>query len=258
MPNPVLYGPDSQPYDFAAAVSPAPGTGADYGIAQRGAWPLGTQLELQDGRKFRYCLAGGTTLVVGNVITAAAIIATDINMTPAAGAIGDRLITFSHGAATVVLNYFAEGYAVISVTPGGGDTYKIANHLALRNATAGDIVNLAPGNALRRALTATSRLDLMAHAYAGVIQAAATTLTGAPVGVAVAAITNAQFGWLQTRGLVGVLGAGDLVVGANAVSPTGTAGAAGPSAASTSVDIGIVQSLAASAAWSSIYLLIDG
>lgn len=259
MPEPILYGPESLAYAFHAAVSPAPGdNGSGGAIAQRGRWPLATQLVLQDGRKFRYSRAGGTTLVVGNVVTSAAIISTDINMTPAAGAADDRIITFTHGAATVVINYFAEGFAVISVTPGGGDTYKIASHAALQSAVAGDIVNLAPGQALRRALTTTSRVDLMAHPYDGAIQAAATTLTGMPIGIAIAAITNAQFGWLQTRGLVGVLGAGTLVVGANAVSPTGTAGAAGPSGASTSVDIGSVQSLAATTAWSSIFVTIDG
>ena len=254
-----IYGKESEPYNTYVAHSPAPGDNGSGGqVAQRGEWPMGTQLILQDGRKFRFTLAGGTTLVVGNVITSAAILTTDQDMTPAAGEINDRIITFTHGAATTVINLFAEGFVFVTITPGFADNYRIASHAALRNATAGDILNLAPGQALRRAITTITRISLQRHPYDGVIQAAATTLTGAPVGVAVAAITNAQFGWLQTRGVAVALVAGTAVVGANAVSPTGTAGAAGPSGASTSVNIGIFLQVEATTQAGPVFLRIDG
>lgn len=264
MPKAIHYGPASLAYTFQAAVSPAPGdTGEGGDIAQRGRYPLGAQLVLPDGRKFRYALAGGTTLVVGNVIQGAAALATSEDLTPAAGAINDRIITFTHGAATTVINLFAEGYAVISVTPGGGDTYYIASHLALRNATAGDVVNLAPGNALRRALTATSRLDLVRSPYGGVLQVPVTTITALPVGVAVSAITNAQFGWLQTRGPVGVLTDDVNVVGTRVVVPSAAAGAGGPETAvaansAIEVTIGFCMVVAANTAWSTVFLTLDG
>lgn len=250
----VIYGPpDSVPYELTTMPAAQ--------LAQKGNYPLGTQIIMQDGRKFRFCCnspLAAAALVVGNVITSKAIISTDIDLTPAAGAVGDRLATFTHGAATVVANHFSEGFLVVSVSPGGGDTYKIANHLALQNATAGDIVNFAAGHALRRALTTTSRLDLMTHPYAFVVQSAATTLTGAVVGVAVSAIaaTNGT-GWLQTAGSCGVLTSGTNVVGLNATVPLGTAGAAGPGATDTCSVIGTVQSLAATGAWSTILLTID-
>lgn len=254
----IMFGPESEVYNEYAAVSPAPGNNGSGGpIAQRGVLPLGQQLILQDGRKFRFCLAGGTALVVGNVLTSAAIITTDQSMACAATAANSRTITFTHGAATVVINYFAEGYGLITVTPSGGEIYKIASHAALTSGGS-DTVNLAPGHAVRTALTTTSDLSLMAHPYAGVIQAAVTTLTGAPVGVAVKAITANYFGWVQTAGPACVLTIGTLVVGANAVSPTGTAaGACGPSGASTSVNIGRVQMLEATTEWSGIDLAID-
>lgn len=260
----VLYGPESLVWDFDAAVSPAPGdNGSGGAIAYRGRYPLGKQLVLEDGRKFRHVLVGGTTLVVGNMLTGAAALTTSEDLVPAAGSINDRIITFTHGAATTVINLFAEGYAVISVTPGGGDTYKIASHAALRNATAGDVVNLAPGNALRRALTTTSRLDLVRNPYQGAIQAPATTIAGVPIGVAIAAITNAQFGWIQTRGICGVLTEGTVVTGNRAVTPTATAGAVGPESATVatlniSISVGLVQVIAATSAWSSIFLTMDG
>lgn len=264
MSDPILYGPDSEPYNTYAAVSPAPGDNGSGGqIAQRGRHPLGHQLILVDGRKFRFTLNGGVLLVVGNVIQTAAALATSVDNTAAAGAIGDRIITFTHGAATTVVNFFAEGYAVVSVTPGGGDTYKIASHAALRNATAGDVVNLSPGNALRRALTTTSRVDLVRHPYQGVLQVVVTTNSGLPVGVAVSAIAVSEFGWLQTRGACGVLTDSTLIAGNEAVVPSAAAGAAGPftdTEATSNIEIAIGQALAvaASGAHSTIFLTIDG
>jgi len=248
----VLYGTDNQAYEIYNAS----------GVFGNSRYPLGTQLCLQDGRKFRFTMAGASTLTVGDVLTAMVPLTTDLNMTPAVGAVGDVLITFTHGAATTVANFFAEGYAVISVTPGGGDTYKVLGHLALTSAAAGDIVNLAPGNALRRALTTTSRLQLINHPYSRVIQAPGTTLAAAPVGVAISAPTTLKYCFVQTRGVCGVLGSGTNISGTRAVVGV-AAGAASPetAVAATSkleVTIGTVVAAAATAAWSSIFLTIDG
>lgn len=252
----VIFGaPDSLPYELYVVPAAA--------LPQKGRLPLGTQLVMQDGRKFRFAMAGGTLLVVGNVITTATPLSTDEDLTAAAGAVGDRSITATHGGATAVANYFSEGQATISITPGGGDSYKIDNHLALTSGGA-DVFNLAPGHALRRALTTSSRVDLSGNPYAFVIQAAATTAAALPVGVAVSPIAaTSGTGWLQTRGPAGVLTAGTVIGGNRAVFPTGTAGAAGPEtavAANSKVEttIGIVMVVAASAGWSTINLTIDG
>src|SRR5262249_44476489 len=140
-------------------------------------------------------------------------------------------IGLTHGAATVIANFFAEGFATISVTPGGGDCYKIAAHVALANGvnTPPDVVNLWPGHRIRRALTdTTSKVDLLQHPYSRVIQAP-TTATGAVIGVAITPLTGAtgrgNFGWLQTRGAVGVLTDNtSLLIGEVAISSTVTAG----------------------------------
>src|SRR3990167_8285747 len=114
----ILYGPESEGFNIYSAVSPAPGdNGAGGPIAYRGRLPLGKQLILEDGRKFRFARAG-ELMVVGEVLQSATPISTDASMACAAGAVGDRIITFTHGAATVVINYFAEGYGIISLTPG--------------------------------------------------------------------------------------------------------------------------------------------
>jgi hypothetical protein len=259
----VKYGPDSEVYNLYSVVSPAPGDNGSGGqIAQRGVESLGQQLVLADGRKFRFAL-GGALLVVGNTIQAADALTTSEDLTAVAAAIGSRIISFTHGGATTVVNFFAEGSAVISVTPGGGDYYKIASHLALTNGGT-DIVNLAAGNAVRRALTTTSRVDLRQSPYANAIQIPSAVLTGIPLGVAVSAIASGGTGWLQTRGSTGVLTNGALIKGARAIVPgAAAAGACSPETPTTGesdveVTLGTVLAVAATTAWSTVFLTLDG
>ena len=119
-----MYGPDSLAYDTFDAVSPAPGVPAEGGsIAHRGRYPLGTQLVLQDGRKFRFFLNGAVLGVVGDVGQTAVVVTTDVDLTPTAisstvNNLGARTVSFTHGAGTAVINQYAEGYVVMSLAPG--------------------------------------------------------------------------------------------------------------------------------------------
>ncbi len=253
----VLYGPVSEAFNIYAAHSPAPGNNGEGGlVAQRGRNKLGKQLVTDEG-KFRFALNGGSTLTIGHVIGNAAQISTDIDLTCAAGAVGDRIISFTHGAATVAINYFAEGKAVISVTPGLADSYGIASHAALGSATAG-IMNLAPGHALRRVLSTASKLDLVANPYASVVVVAATILQ-TPVGIAITALTSGQWGWLQTAGLCGVICTGTILVGGPVVMllSGGTAGTPAPATAATQPVVGSVVQPAATGAASTLLLRLD-
>ena len=265
MPDIIQYGPDSEPYNIYPVNTHAPGdNGVGGQIAQRGRHPFGQQLILVDGRKYRFCLGGTGTMVPGEVQQAAAALGTSEDLTPVAAAVNSRIIDFTHGAATTVVNLFAEGYATISVTPGFGQIYKIASHAALRNATAGDIVNLAPGNGIRVALTGSSRVDLSRHPYAGLIVAQSAVITGVPVGVALAAILDGGTGWVQTRGAAAVLTNGSLIVGTRAIVPgAADAGAVSPETAVVSdsdveITLGTVLTVAATGAVSTIFLMIDG
>ena len=257
----VLYGPESEPFNTYAAVSPAPGNnGAGGPIAQRGRLPLGKQLILEDGRKYRFALNNGTNpSIIGDVQQSAVIETTDQSMACAITAVGSRIITFTHGAATVVINYFAEGYGIISLDPGQGQCYKIASHAALQSAVAGDIVNLAPGHAVRVALTATSDLSLLANPYAGVLIMAAT-ISGMPVGVATSIMAASEFGWLQTRGVGAVRGAASNTIGSPAVMllTGGTAGAVAPASAATQPAVGLVQMVEGTGEAQGLFITLDG
>ena len=93
-PSVIYNPPESLPYETDPAITT---------LTQR-KYPLGMQLVFADGRKFRYAMNGAGTLVVGNALTGIVSLSTDEDNTCAAGAIGDKLITFTHGAATVAAN----------------------------------------------------------------------------------------------------------------------------------------------------------
>jgi len=260
----ILFGPESEAYNTYAAVSPAPGNnGAGGPIAQRGRLPMGQQLILVDGRKYRFARAsslGGETLgVIGNVLQGPTPLAVAASMACAAGAVNDRIITFTHGAATTVVNFYAEGYANISLAPGSGQIYPVASHAALRNATAGDVVNLVPGHALRVALTTTSDLTLVNNLYDGVIQMSATPL-GALAGICLVTAAAGGFMWVQTRGMASVLSAASTVSGNNVgcLLTGGTVGAVAPLSAATQPVVGIAQAAEGTAEWGAINVMIDG
>jgi hypothetical protein len=258
MPTPILYGPESEPYNDYAVNAPAPETPVSGGsIAYRHHHPLGTQLVLQDGRKFRFAAAGGSTLVVGNLLSGGVLTASQQDLAPAAGAVGDRSVSLTTGASSA-RNLFAEGFLQASVTPGIGQTYKIAGH-ALMTSGAGDIVMLAPGHALREAITTSTRFNLVDNPYSRVIQIPATTVASIAVGVALKAVLTLRGTWIQTRGPCGVLGSGTLIAG-NVVGPgLGAGGAVGPVAAiATQPLIGFAMFASASGAASPIFLTIDG
>jgi hypothetical protein len=200
-------------------------------IAPRNLWsssatpeaPLGARFETSDGSVYRYCLAGASNLVVGNVIQAPAQDTAHQQLTPAATAAGATSIVAALGASAAAANLYAGGWAILDTTPGLGYKYPISGHAAV--ASSGNItINLDRASAVEVALTTSSRVSLQRNPYAGVIQAP-TTLTGAVVGVAIYPITAAQYGWIQTHGPGAVLIAGTPGVGLAVVVPGSAAGA---------------------------------
>jgi hypothetical protein len=184
---------------------------------------LGTRFVTRDGRVFRYCKAGASALVVGNVIQAPAQDTAHQQLTPSAAAIGATTIVATLGASAAAANLYAEGWAIIDTTPGLGYAYPISGHAAV-DASGVITLNLPSDSPIQVALTSSSRVSLQRNPYAGVIQSPVTTLTGAVVGVAVYPIAASQFGWIQTHGPGAVLVAGTPGVGLAVVVPGTAAG----------------------------------
>lgn len=188
--------------------------------------PLGFPAFSIDGRRFRYTKAGGTTLVVGNMIQAPAQV-TDADQlaVQAAAAVGATQISVTTGGTNaIVANQYAGGWAVITVTPGLGYLYMIGSHPAAATTTT-MVITLAGGETVQVALTTSSKVTLVPNPYLATKQTPVTTLTGAVVGAAVFPIVTLEHGWIQTQGVAGVLIAGTPGVGLAVVCPATAAGA---------------------------------
>lgn len=188
---------------------------------------LGDRVRGNGGKEFVRVLAGGSALVVGNVIQAPAISSNfDDLVIPTAVVVGANQVTVTLGGSAVTANQFQGG----TVTFSTGEERTIVSHPA-QSTTTGNVV-LTLDAPLAVALT-TSNTATMRNLYASVIQAP-TTLTGAVIGVAVYAIPASSYGWIQTRGEVGILSDNSTgAVGSAIANSAATAGAAGVFVAGT-------------------------
>ncbi len=220
-------------------------------------WPVGTLGTTQDGRWFRFAQNGAATLVPGNVLSGVAPVTGHVGNTATVTPVGATKVTFTQGATAITQNQYKDGFMSISVTPGAGFIYGISSHSAVASATA-NTYPLAPGESIQVALTTTSRIDLIANPFRGVIQSPVTTLISTPIGVAVSAPTSGQYCWVQVQGACSVLTDGTVVTGGPVCVPSAnTAGAmtaftAG--AAEVMSILGTVIRVAATTAWSTVDL----
>lgn len=176
----------------------------------------------QSGNRYRYVLAGGTSLVPGKLQQASAEVTGNQDLAVAAAAIGATTVTTTT-TVTVTANQYAGGWLMVTVTPGQGYRYLISSHPA----ASGAAVTLTLADPIVVALTTASRCDLVANPWSGIIVNPATA-SSAPVGVAVAAVTNAQYGWIQDQGVANVLEDGTGVVGTAQSASNAVAGAVEP------------------------------
>jgi len=228
-------------------------------------YPLGTRAIDKDGRKFRYVLAGTPVLVVGNVLQGPAaqpthqtLAVTDPTALAATGGlIGSDHFTVTLGITNAVVeNEYTEGWAMIELTPGLGYAYPIDHHAAAAGAAA-LVVYIDPETPIQVSLTDASKVTLVRNPWKGVIQSPATTLTGAPVGVAIYPITAAQYGWIQSGGPCAMLCTDVQAVGEMLCVPGTEAGSATVSALHTTPIIGYTMGVTVAACACPVYLTID-
>lgn len=243
----VLYGPEQEVYN----------TYTDR------RWMLGTKLILQDGRMFRFCLAGGTTLAPGKVCQSPANVANHILQTPAtAGVVGDTSLSVTLGATAMTADQYRDGIMSVNLGTGFGYSYALDTHAAVGSGAAtGSSLKFKRGVSLQKAVPTTANsVSFIANPYSNSI-VYPTTPTGAPIGVPMVSITNAQYGWLQTRGLSTVLTNGTVVIGDAVVTSATTAGAVDPTTSTFAVVylnlVGFVQVVATSTNYSTIQLTIE-
>ena len=211
---------------------------------------LGEIVYANDGRAFRYAEAGGTALVAGNLQSSQAQDTDTQDLTAVAAAVNDRSIA-STTTVTVTANEYAEGFILVSVTPGVGKNYKISGHIAYT--AAAPTFNLH--DTVDVALTTTSRLDALANPYKDVV-IAATTFVSPAVGVAVDATALDEFGWLQVKGITAVLFDGTGVIGEPVIRSNGTAGSVEPATTTFTIqgNVGWAQTAVTSTEYGAVNL----
>ena len=245
----ILHSPDGEQFNTYAAPT-------NTTTKQPYRWPLGTQLWLQGGRKYRFVVKSTAAAVVANVQQAAANTANHLNnVLAAAAAVGDRSVQIALAGTDTAANEYAQGYAYGEDGAGEGYMHLIDNHLATTGA-ATITANLAPGHSVQVAATTASEWSIIRNPYRSVL-IMPTTPTQIPVGVAVGVLGASRQGWLQTGGPAVVLTQGTLVLGNKAQLSTTTAGAVCPVADDIQAHIGWVMRVAATTEHSAIYLTID-
>lgn len=217
--------------------------------------PVGTYMETNDGRGFRYFLNGGTSTVPGKIYQSPAQDTTNQNpsggLAVAASAIGATTVTLT-GSLTLAANLLAGALLGTDVTPGQGYTYLIQSNTAVA-AAANAVVTLA--DPLIIALTTSSKVVIQLNPYNGCI-VLPTTATGAPVGVSPFIVTNAQYGWLQTHGPAAVLNDSGTAVGLGLAPSAATAGSVKTMAA-TLAQVGYALATQVTTEYNFVFLTID-
>lgn len=205
-----------------------------------------------DGRKFRYAKVGsGSALVAGNLLQSPAEDTGDEGLAVAAAAAG-ALSVVTTSTVTVTANQYAEGYIVVSITPGLGNVYRIKSHPAATAAA----LTIQLHDPIKVALTTDSRIDLVYNPFDGVIQWPASE-SGAAVGVALTAASASAYTWIQTGGIAAVLQEGATAVGAQVYASTGTAGAVIDDPSIATPAIGVAATGIGSGENGAIFLRID-
>lgn len=222
---------------------------------------LGVYMETNDGRGFRYVKNGSVATVPGKVYQGPAEDTTNYSpsggLAVAASAIGSTTVTLT-GSLTITANALAGGTLHVVVTPGQGQTYKIAGNTAVAGAT-GCVITLE--DPIRVALTTSSKVQLRANLFDGIL-VAPTTLTNSAVGVSVSVIPAStasipQYGWIQTHGIVSCLQTGTGTCGtALGVLQGGTAGSLAPAIAGTAI-LAIAAGTNITGEYGSVFLLMN-
>lgn len=218
---------------------------------------------LQDGlngKLFRYALVGGVALVAGNLLQSAAEDTTYENMAVLATAIATttpQVVNITNGTSTITSQQFEGGSVSVYTTPDLGREYTILG--VTGTLTTGGALSVTVDRPLGTAWTTATKVNMKRNVFSGVIQYP-TTQTGVAAGVAVFALPNATYGWVQTHGMAGVLSdASTFAVGSSVVPSLSAAGAVGVNVAGTTHQFGIGAALqaAASAHVISVFLTID-
>lgn len=215
---------------------------------------VGVKGETIDGRVYRYALAGGTTLAPGKLGVAATVDANVTNVTAAAAAaIGATSVTLDAGGA-ITADTYADGYLTVNDATGEGISYLVDSHTGTSGA-AELTVELADPIKVALVLD-TSEVSLTQNPWSGVVISVADQ-ADMPVGVPNVSITNAYYGWVQTRGVCSVLADEAITAGLAVTTGSSTVGAVEALDAAGEPQVGVALVAGVDTEYREVYLTID-
>lgn len=190
---------------------------------------LGQEIKGKYGKAYRYALFGELG-VVGDIMQSSVIDTQFDDMSVVAHAAGLTTVSITNGTTAVTAGQFVGGTVSVSVTPGLGEEYTIIGHGTATNGSAWTVELDRP---LRTAWTTSTKVTVRRSPYSGIIKCP-TTLTGTVVGVCIYPVASGEYGWIQTKGVVGILADNSTgAVGSDVGVPGATAGAVGVNVAGT-------------------------
>lgn len=199
---------------------------------------VGQPFQTADGKTVVLIQNGGTALASGRLIQSPASIgANHTGLTVATAAIGATSLTLTSGGTLMTANQYQGGTLVLSAGTGAGQTFKILSHPA---ATAsGTVVMQLEEPVSVATLVSDTKGSLTLPTYgsrfgtdfttSGVV-VCPTVATGQVIGatvypIAASTATVANYGWVVTKGSVGILNDATTAIGLDVMPSTNTAGA---------------------------------
>lgn len=200
---------------------------------------VGQKFRSADGREFVLVQNGGTALVSGVLVQSPASIGANHTglAVVANAAIGATSIQVTAGGTLITANQYQGGFAIISAGTGIGQTLRIASN---SSATSSGTCTLTLEDPLSVAITsASSKVSLTLPLYgsrfgtdfttSGVV-VCPTVATGSVIGATISPIpasttTACTYGWIQTKGFVGVLNDSATAIGLDVMPSGAVAGA---------------------------------
>ena len=198
---------------------------------------VGIKAQRADGNVYRYAQFGAAT-------AAGLVVAPDLNESSFAyndnsviatnsafqqdnettgvypGMLGSKYVVLLESSRTA--DQVAGGYLTISSGPGIGHTYRVKGN----QASDGTACTVELYDTIQVGLDATSDVTISPCLYANVEGAVSgTTQNSVPVGVSVSAMTSGSYGWILTKGSIGIFDSGGLTQGKMAVLSDAEVGA---------------------------------
>lgn len=194
---------------------------------------IGTRVVRQDGAEFVYSHFGADTnrgVLVAVDASESSVVDTDnVVVAPASavtttdGTVGSKFLEVTLAAVSV--NQYAGGYLVVTDDTGEGYTYRIKGNTATDDPASGNI-RIELYDKLQVALDATSDIAIQGSLYANLeVATAATDIALAGVACSTMDVSEQAYGWIQVKGVCGILQDGTIAIGDTVSLSDGVAGA---------------------------------